>query len=277
MKKLFHYDLNFSISYYLHALRLNKHHSIVHVECAKQKYQEEMYILKCIDEYIEIDFEKISHEAINNVLICVDHFDSHFNSSWEDIRTKESIVIILLSMNFFRINLSNYFVCQFHFLYFFKRMHSLCIDIDYLRLQYLERENIYEQEHERDFIILGNEVVEEKGLEIFSIRNEDSEEFENLSLIFKMPLQDIEDAAKNVGDEIIAETIEGILPKYKKGIFRTLDGWPVTYTYQSREKTLYLYYGEESLYGPRRLDMLLDLLEVIYMQGEKSNENNSNL
>ncbi|EJR26825.1 hypothetical protein [Bacillus cereus] len=268
MKKLFHYELDFSISYYLHALRLNKHHSIVNVECAKQKFQEEMYILKCLNEYIEIDFERISHEAINNVLICVEHFDSHFNSSWEDIRTKESIVITLLSMNLFRINLSNYFVCQFQFLHFFKRMHSLSINVADLPLRYLERENIYEMEHEKEFIILGNDVIEEKGLEIYSIRNEDSEDFENLSLIFKMPLQDIEDAAKNVGDEIIAETIEGILPKYKKEIFKTLDGWPVTYAYQTGDDILYLYYGEEPLYGPYRLDMLLDLLEVIHMQGE---------
>ncbi|HDR4764716.1 TPA: hypothetical protein ACQ75Q_003886 [Bacillus thuringiensis] len=273
MKKLFHYDLNFSISYYLHALRLNKHHCIVNLEQIKQRYQEEIYILESLSKDIEIDFNKISHEAIGKILTCVDFLDASQTLSWKDIESTDTIVIFLLSMNLLHINLSCFYPCQFHYLHYFKRMHSLSINVIQYSPMYLDQENIYELDHEEEFVELGTDMIEEMGLEAFPI---EEEEYETLSTLFDIPLNEIKKVAEDTWGAI-AETIDGISPKHKEKISKLLDCYPVKYSYQIDEESLYLYYGEEPLYGPYKFEMLLDLLETIYTQGETKNEDNSNI
>ncbi|MEC3225516.1 hypothetical protein P9027_26560 [Bacillus thuringiensis] len=273
MKKLFHYDLDFSISYYLHALRLNKHHCIVNLEQIKQRYQEEIYILESLSKDVEIDFNKISHEAIDKILTCVDFLDVNQTLSWKDIESTDTIVIFLLSMNLLHINLSCFYPCQFHYLHYFKRMHLLSINVTQYSPVYLDQENIYELDHEEEFVELGTDMIEEMGLEAFPI---DEEEHETLSTLFDIPLKEIKKVAEDTWG-VIAETIDGISPKHKEKISKLLDCYPIKYSYQIDEESLYLYYGEEPLYGPYKFEMLLDLLETIFTQGETTNEDSSNI
>ncbi|WP_242285135.1 hypothetical protein [Bacillus cereus group sp. BfR-BA-01394] len=273
MKKLFGYSSNIAMSNYLLSLKLNKTYSIVNWEQIKQRYQEEIYILESLSKDIEIDFSKISHGAIGKILTCVDFLDENQSLRWEDIETTDTIVIFLLSMNLLNINLSKFYSCQFHFLHYFKRLHALSIDVTQYSPSYLERENIYELDHEEGFKELGTDMIEDMGLEAFPI---DEEEHEKLSTLFDIPLKEIQEAAEDTWGAI-AETIDGISPKHKEKISILLDCYPVRYSYQIDEESLYLYYGEEPLYGPYKFEMLLDLLETIYTQGETTNEDSSNI
>ncbi|MEE3950132.1 hypothetical protein [Bacillus wiedmannii] len=274
MKKLFSYSSNVAMSNYLLSLKLNKTYSIVCWEQIKQRYQEEIYILESLSKDIEIDFNKISHGAIGKILTCVDFLDENQSIRWEDIESTDTIVIFLLSMNLLNINLARFYSCQFHFLHYFKRMHALSINVTQYSPSYLEREDIYELDHEESFIDLGNEVIEEMGLEAFPI--EEDEEYETLSTIFDIPLNIIQEAAEDTWGAI-AETLDDISPKHKEKISKLLDCYPVKYSYQIDEESLYLYYGEEPLYGPYKFEMLLDLVETIYTQGAQTNEDSSNI
>lgn len=273
MKKLFSYSSNVAMSNYLLSLKLNKTYSIVSWEQIKQRYQEEIYILESLSKDIEIDFNKISHGAISKIQTCVDFLDENQTIRWEDIESTDTIVIFLLSMNLLNINLSKFYSCQFHFLRYFKSMHELSIDVTQYSPSYLERENIYELDHEEGFKELGSDMIEEMGLEAFPI---DEEEYEKLSILFGIPLKEIQEAAEDTWGAI-AETIDGISPKHKEKISKLLDCYPVKYSYQIDEESLYLYYGDEPLYGPYKFEMLLDLLETIYTQGETTNEDSSNI
>ncbi|PHA57871.1 hypothetical protein COF07_12195 [Bacillus wiedmannii] len=273
MKKLFGYSSSLAMSNYLLSLKLNKTYCIVDWEQIKQKYQEEIYILESLSKDIEIDFSKISHGAIGKILTCVDFLDENQSLRWENIETTDTIVIFLLSMNLLNINLSKFYSCQFHFLHYFKRLHALSIDVTQYSPSYLERENIYELDHEEGFKELGTDMIEDMGLEAFPI---DEEEHEKLSTLFDIPLKEIQEAAEDTWGAI-AETIDGISPKHKEKISILLDCYPVRYSYQIDEESLYLYYGEEPLYGPYKFEMLLDLLETIYTQGETTNEDSSNI
>ncbi|MED2073913.1 hypothetical protein P4W03_33615 [Bacillus thuringiensis] len=273
MKKLFGYSSNVAMSNYLLSLKLNKTYSIVSWEQIKQRYQEEIYILESLSKDIEIDFNKISHEAIGKILTCVDFLDANQTLSWKDIESTDTIVIFLLSMNLLHINLSCFYPCQFHYLHYFKRMHSLSINVTQYSPSYLERENIYELDHEEGFKELGTDMIEEMGLEAFPI---DKEEYETLSILFDIPLKEIKKIAEDTWGAI-AETIDGISPKHKEKISKLLDCYPVQYSYQIDEESLYLYYGEEPLYEPYKFEMLLDLLETIFTQGDTTNEDSSNI
>ncbi|MGH0593669.1 hypothetical protein ACQVPY_15440 [Bacillus pretiosus] len=273
MKKLFGYSSNVAMSNYLLSLKLNKTYSIVNWEQIKQRYQEEIYILESLSKDIEIDFNKISHGAIGKILTCVDFLDENQTLRWEDIESTDTIVIFLLSMNLLNINLFKFYSCQFHFLHYIKRMHSLSINVTQYSPSYLERENIYELDHEEGFKELGMDMIEDMGLEAFPI---EEEEYETLSTLFDISLKEIQEAAEDTCG-VIAETIEGISPKHKEKISILLDCYPVRYFYESNEQSLYLYYGQEPLYGPYKFEMLLDLLETIYTQGEQTHEDSSNI
>ncbi|QWH63980.1 hypothetical protein EXW39_28185 (plasmid) [Bacillus mycoides] len=273
MRKLFGLETHMSVPYYLLWVKLNKTYSIVNWEQIRQKYQEEIYILESLSKEIEIDFNKISHESIGKILTCVDLLDENQTFSWKDIESKDTIVIFLLSMNQLNINLSKFYSCQFHFLHYFKRLHSLSINVTQYSPSYLERENIYELDHEEGFKELGTDMIEEMGLEAFPI---EEEEYETLSTLFDIPLKEIQEAAEETWGAI-AETIEGISPKHKEKISILLDCYPVRYFYESNEQSLYLYYGQEPLYGPYKFEMLLDLLGTIYTQGELTHEDSSNI
>ncbi|WP_242311693.1 hypothetical protein [Bacillus cereus group sp. BfR-BA-01331] len=274
MRKLFGLETHMSVPYYLLWIKLNKTYSIINLEQIKQRYQEEIYILESLSKDIEIDFNKISHEAIGKILTCVDFLDVNQTLSWEDVESKDTIVIFLLSMNLLHINLSCFYPCQFHYLHYFKRMHSLSINVTQYSPVYLEQENIYELDHEEEFVNLGTDMIEEMGLEAFPI--EEEEEYETLSTLFDIPLKEVQKVAEDTWDAI-AETIEGISPKHKEKISKLLDCYPVKYSYPIDEESLYLYYGEEPLYGPYKFEMLLDLLETIFTQGEPTHEDSSNI
>ncbi|MED2635596.1 hypothetical protein P4216_28445, partial [Bacillus thuringiensis] len=120
-----------------------------------------------------------------------------------------------------------------------------------------------ELDHEEEFVELGSDMIEEMGLETFPI---EEEEYETLSILFGIPLKEIKEVAEDTWGAI-AETIDGISPKHKEKISKLLDCYPVKYSYQIDEESLYLYYGDEPLYGPYKFEMLLDLLETIYAGG----------
>ncbi|GAB6427351.1 TPA: hypothetical protein ACOQ9V_005705 [Bacillus cereus] len=273
MRKLFSSETHISVPYYLLWIKLNKTYSIVNLEQIKQKYQEEIYILESLSKDIEIDFSKVSHEAIGKLLTCVDFLDANQTLSWRDIQSTDTIVIFLLSMNLLHINLSCFYPCQFHYLHYFKRMHSLSSNVTQYSPVYLDQENIYELDHEEEFVELGTDMIEEMGLEVFPI---EEEEYETLSTLFDIPLNEIKKVAEETWGAI-AETIDGISPSHKEKISKLLDCYPVQYSYQIDEESLYLYYGEEPLYGPYKFEMLLDLLETIFKQGETTHEDSSNI
>ncbi|MCE0555242.1 hypothetical protein LQK80_36715 [Bacillus thuringiensis] len=76
----------------------------------------------------------------------------------------------------------------------------------------MDQENIYELDHEEEFVELGTDMIEEMGLEVFPI---EEEEYETLSTLFDIPLNEIKKVAEETWGAI-AETIDGISPNHKE-------------------------------------------------------------
>lgn len=275
MKKLF-MRTDFTVGDYLLMLKLNKMHALINVERTKQRFEEEMYILNAFQHNKEIDFSKISSRSINHIQECIGYFDVDENLNWEDIDNNDIMAILLLSMNIYKIHLAGFYPCQIHFLHHFKRMHDLGIDVTIFHTCYLERENVYEMDCEKGFKDLANTALAEMGLEVIEVDNEDINDLLMFSAIFDIPIEDIKEITQNFG-ESIGEMIEGITLEESIRVSKALNGYPVEHKYNEAEKTLYIYYGEEYLFAVYRLEMILDILELMQNQGATIDENNSNI
>ncbi|PEB54529.1 hypothetical protein COO03_04600 [Bacillus sp. AFS098217] len=275
MRKLF-MRTNFTVGDYILMLKLNKMHALINIERTKLRLEEEMYILNAFQHNKVIDFSKISSRSINHIQECMGYFDVDEGWNWEDIDNSDIIAILLLSMNIYKVNLANFYPCQTHFLHHFKRMHDLGIDVTIFHTCYLERVNVYELDCEEGFKDLANTALAEMGLEVTEVDNEDINDLLMFSAIFDIPIEEIKEITQNF-DEPIGEMIKGITLEESIRVSKALNDYPVEHKYNEAEKILYIYYGEEYLFAVYRLEMILDILELMHNQGETTNEDNSNI
>ncbi|MGK0536051.1 hypothetical protein [Bacillus sp. 'calajunan'] len=263
MKLLFTYNQQ-KVRKYLLSLKIQKNAHLLNELLAAKKHQEEIYILDCLEHSREIDFNKISERAIQQVMAAVSYLEEDSNFPI-NLDSKTLLEIIMIAEKSLDTDLSCFYTSQLYLMEIFMRMYRLGIPVKDYYPNYLEQDNFEEYDCEDSFNSWGNDLIQNMKLHHEEVDSEDKETLIKYSNLFHISMDELNRIVENAWSPI-GEIFSNIKIK-DQSFFRSIQNqFDIRMLYQAAEKKLYLFYDDDTYFPAiKRIEMLLCIFEEIQL------------
>lgn len=263
------------INYYHQALKETERLGVKIQDFEDGFSEEEIYLLNCLTNRVEIDFSRVQREHIATIANFASFFEEYDVRSWEYVDYSIFLPCFWQAYQQHGLAFTNVHTSQLTIADLFLRKYHLGISVEHYYPNYLDQMNHHEVYDHPSYISWGDSLLEDKGYssklyEFPSIDEiEDKQFILNFAKEFEMTIDeitsDVEDGICN-GFEVITNITIQDVTKIPDDLIRL--------SYSSEEKQLYILY-EEWFNAEHRLQLILDILECIEKE-EKQNENSNN-
>ncbi|ACK92717.1 MULTISPECIES: hypothetical protein [Bacillus cereus group] len=263
MKLLFTYNQQ-KVRRYLLSLKIQKNAHLLHELLADKKHEEEIYILDCLEHSREIDFNKISERAIQQVMAAVSYLEEDSNFPI-NLDSKTLLEIIMIAEKSLDTDLSCFYTSQLYLMEIFMRMYRLGISVKDYYPTYLEQDNFEEYDCEESFKSWGDDLIQDMKLHHVEVDSDDQDTLIKYSDLFHISMDEINRIIENAWSPI-GEMLSNIKIADQSFFHSIQNQFDIRMLYQAEEEKLYLFYDDDTYFPAiKRIEMLLRIFEEIQL------------
>ncbi|PEP92717.1 hypothetical protein CN582_24700 [Bacillus wiedmannii] len=263
MKLLFTYNQQ-KVRKYLLSLKIQKNAHLLDELLAAKKYQEEIYILDCLEHSREIDFSKISERSIQQVMAAVSYLEEDSNFPI-NLDSKTLLEIIMIAEKSLDTDLSCFYTSQLYLMEIFMRMYRLGIPVKDYYPTYLEQDNFEEYDCEESFKSWGDDLIQDMKLHHEEVESDDEDTLIKYSNLFDISMDELNHIVENAWSPI-GEMFSNIKIEDQSFFHLIQNQFDIRMLYQAAEKKLYLFYDDDTYFPAiKRIEMLLRIFEEIQL------------